>query len=56
MSGGGLLSKEMLLDHAGLLGATRSIAKPFDLFDLLEIVERALESRAATTKVDATRT
>ena len=56
MSGGGLLPKEMLLDQAGLLGATRSITQPFDLLDLLEIVGRALESRDAAAKIDATRT
>lgn len=55
MSGGGLLPKEMLLDQAGLLGATQSISKPFDLLDLLEIVERALESQDAAGKADATR-
>lgn len=42
ISGGGLLPKELLLDNASALGALISLAKPLDLADLADAVERAL--------------
>ena len=42
MSGGGLIPKEHLLADARMLGVLRTIAKPFDLDELGELVEQVL--------------
>jgi DNA-binding response OmpR family regulator len=42
ISGGGLMSKELLLASAGLLGAVRTLAKPFELCELRNAVDEAL--------------
>ncbi len=42
ISGGGALSKELLLDNAEVLGAVTSIQKPFDMDELLAAVARVL--------------
>jgi DNA-binding response OmpR family regulator len=42
MSGGGLFATELLLANAEMLGAVRTLAKPFDLDDLGAAVREAL--------------
>jgi DNA-binding response OmpR family regulator len=42
ISGGGLFAKELLLANAEMLGAVRTLAKPFDLDDLGAAVREAL--------------
>jgi CheY-like chemotaxis protein len=42
MSGGGLFSKDLLLQNAEMLGAATTLAKPFELDDLAKAVESAL--------------
>ncbi len=42
ISGGGRLPKDLLLSSADMLGAVTTLAKPFDVPDLIEAVERAL--------------
>lgn len=44
MSGGGLLSKEMLLATAGTLGAVATLTKPFDLEELKATLEDVLRA------------
>ena len=44
MSGGGLLSKEMLLATAGALGAVATLTKPFDLEELKTTIEDVLRA------------
>lgn len=41
MSGGGMFAKELLLDNARALGAVRTLAKPFELTELVEAVRDA---------------
>jgi two-component system response regulator (stage 0 sporulation protein F) len=42
ISGGGLMPKDLLLASADLLGAVRTLSKPFDLSDLRRAVDDAL--------------
>lgn len=42
VSGGGRMPKEVLLASAGVLGAVRTMAKPFDLTAFRQLVEEAL--------------
>ncbi len=42
ISGGGLMSRELLLESAGALGAIEVLAKPFEVADLLAAVERVV--------------
>ena len=42
ISGGGRLPKDLLLTSADMLGAVTTLAKPFDIPDLIAAVERAL--------------
>lgn len=42
ISGGGRIDKNLLLDSAGLLGAVYTLAKPFTMEALLEVVRSAL--------------
>jgi len=42
ISGGGRLPKDLLLTSADMLGAVTTLAKPFDIPDLIGAVERAL--------------
>lgn len=42
ISGGGMMPKELLLGSASLLGAVAVVAKPFEIADLLDAVDRAL--------------
>ena len=42
VSGGGKLPKELLLSSADALGAVRSLAKPFEMTDLVAAVDAAL--------------
>ena len=44
MSGGGLLDKELLVENASALGAVSTIMKPFDLDEMLRLVDEALGS------------
>ena len=43
MSGGGLVSRELLLASADLLGAVRTLPKPFELTELRDAVTVALQ-------------
>lgn len=45
ISGGGRMPKDVLLASAGLLGAVETLAKPFELSELMQAVERGLASR-----------
>jgi DNA-binding NtrC family response regulator len=45
ISGGGKIPKELLLHSAGLLGAVTTLAKPFELLEIRDVVEKALASR-----------
>ncbi len=47
ISGGGRVPKELLLSSASLLGAVRTLAKPFELDELRLAVEAALKDGAA---------
>lgn len=47
VSGGGKLPKEVMLDTAGALGAVHTLEKPFEVEDLLAIVDEALAARGA---------
>ena len=42
MSGGGPMNRESLLDMTVKLGATRSLAKPFDYDELVQVIARSL--------------
>jgi DNA-binding NtrC family response regulator len=42
ISGGGRLPKDLLLTSADMLGAVTTLAKPFDVPDMIAAVERAL--------------
>lgn len=44
ISGGGYLPAESLLADAGLLGAARTLAKPFEMHDFQTAVEEALRT------------
>jgi two-component system chemotaxis response regulator CheY len=44
VSGGGLMSHELLLGNAGALGAAGVLAKPFELAELNAIIDRLLDS------------
>jgi CheY-like chemotaxis protein len=44
MSGGGLLSRDQALSDASLLGADNILRKPFTLAEVLEAVDRTLQS------------
>lgn len=46
ISGGGLMPKELLLSSAGILGAVQTLAKPFELAELREALERAVTGRS----------
>ncbi|HET9949105.1 MAG TPA: hypothetical protein VFQ22_09305, partial [Longimicrobiales bacterium] len=46
ISGGGRLDTGLLLDSANLLGAVRTLEKPFALEDLRRAVDSALEDVA----------
>jgi DNA-binding NtrC family response regulator len=45
ISGGGRLPKDLLLASADMLGAVTTLAKPFDIPDLIGSVERALAEK-----------
>lgn len=42
ISGGGVIPKRVLLKNANMLGATFTIAKPFTMDEILEVVSEAL--------------
>ncbi|MGY8778052.1 MAG: response regulator, partial [Longimicrobiales bacterium] len=44
VSGGGLMSHEILLGNADALGAVDVLAKPFELAELNAIIDRALNT------------
>lgn len=44
MSGGGLLDKGSVLAAASVLGADAALQKPFEMTELIEVVERVLAS------------
>lgn len=46
ISGGGLMPKELLLASAGMLGAVLTLAKPFELAELGEALDRVVTGRA----------
>ena len=43
MSGGGALDKESVLDIARRYGAARTLTKPFEMTELIEVVNEVLE-------------
>jgi len=48
ISGGGRIPKELLLSSAGMLGAVVTVAKPFDIAQIRDAVDRALSDSGDT--------
>lgn len=53
VSGGGRMPKEVLLSNAGLLGAVRTLAKPFDVAVLVSTLREVLDGGASGSGVEA---